>query len=362
MTNYLKIILTLILYASSTLLSAQLTVGSGDKKIAYQGRIGFQNDHASFFWPGSSATIHFEGNGAKATLKTLRGDAYFYVITDGNEAEAYKIHTDTITKTYVLASGLPQGRHSVQLFQLTNNTTETLFYGFELSGDTRLLKPARPPKRKIEFYGNSITAGHGVDVPDGGKDSGAPEFFDNYYTYAALTARHYNAQYSCIARSGIGVTISWFPEIMPEVYDRLRPSDRSSKWDFSRYQPDIVVINLFQNDSWLVNQPEHEQFKARFGTQKPGLEFIVQAYENLVKSIRSKYPKASIICALGNMDATRKGSAWPGYIETAVSHLKDKKIYTCFFPFKDTPGHPRKSEQQLMANELIQFIDRNLKW
>ena len=44
------------------------------------------------------------------------------------------------------------------------------------------------------------------------------------------------------------------------------------------YQPDIVVVNLFQNDSWIVNQPANEQFKARFGTTKPSEEVIVKAY------------------------------------------------------------------------------------
>ncbi len=61
--------------------------------------------------------------------------------------------------------------------------------------------------------------------------------------------------------------LSWFPEIMPEIYDRLNPGDPDSKWDFTLFTPDVVVINLFQNDSWLVNNPEHEQFKARLGQQ-----------------------------------------------------------------------------------------------
>ena len=42
--------------------------------------------------------------------------------------------------------------------------------------------------------------------------------------------------------------VSWFPLIMPEMYDRLTPTEASSKWDFSSYQPDVVVVNLFQND------------------------------------------------------------------------------------------------------------------
>ena len=94
-----------------------------------------------------------------------------------------------------------------------------------------------------------------------GKDSPDSTYTNNYLSYAALTARHYSADYHCICKSGIGITVSWFPEIMPEIYDRLDPTDPKSKWDFSFYIPDVVVINLLQNDSWLVNMPDSEEFK-----------------------------------------------------------------------------------------------------
>jgi len=42
--------------------------------------------------------------------------------------------------------------------------------------------------------------------------------------------------------------------IMPEMYDGLNPADGNSKWNFNEYTPDVVVVNLFQNDSWLVNR------------------------------------------------------------------------------------------------------------
>ncbi|WP_342644573.1 SGNH/GDSL hydrolase family protein [Mucilaginibacter sp. CSA2-8R] len=342
--------------------SAQLAVKPGDAKIAYMGRVKKGADSSSFYWPGSSATVNFMGTGVKASMRSLREQGYYYAIVDGDAAKALKFGADSSRKEFVLASHLPAGKHTLQLFKLSNNTSEDVFYGFSIDGDAKLLAPAKLPKRKIEFYGNSITAGHGVDVPTGQKESGAPEYFNNYYTYAALTARHYQAQYSCIARSGIGVMVSWFPEIMPEIYNRLDPMDANSLWDFNKYTPDVVVINLFQNDYWLINNPNHEQFKRRFGTAKPTEEFIINAYQNLVSSIRAKYPKAQIICALGNMNATEPGSKFPGYIEQAVARLKDNNIHTCFFPYKNTGGHPNKTEQQRMADQLINFIDKTVKW
>lgn len=81
-----------------------------------------------------------------------------------------------------------------------------------------------------------------------------------------------------------------------------------------------------------------------------------------MRSIRSKYPSASIICALGNMDATKSGSEWPSYIQKAVDELNDKKIYTLVFPYKERENHPNRKEQEAMSARLIEFIDHNIKW
>ena len=356
-------LISLLLFIVITCSYASIPVPFNHKDLSYMGRVEtINNQYVGIYWPGTSVTINFKGTGIKAILKNGKEDAYFYAIVDGNEKEAKKIKADTIKSTIELARGLKNIAHSLQLFKLSNNTSTTDFYGFELTDGSQVLKANPLPQRKIEFYGNSITAGHGVDVLPGHDDSGSPDYFNNYRTYAALSARHFNAQYSCIARSGIGVMVSWFPIIMPEMYDRLNPNDPTSKWDFTKYTPDVVVINLFQNDAWLTANLQHEQFKARFGTTPPDEQTIIRSYQNFVKSIRSRYPNASIICVLGSMDATRKGSPWPGYIEKAVKNMNDSRIYTHFFPYKETPGHPKIAEQKAMADELIDFIDKNIKW
>jgi hypothetical protein len=62
------------------------------------------------------------------------------------------------------------------------------------------------------------------------------------------------------------------------------------------------------------------------------------------------------------MDITRKGSPWPDYVNRAVNEMNDTLLYSHFFAWKDTPGHPRVDEQQSMANDLIQFIEANFGW
>lgn len=329
------------------------------QNIYYEGRIPRRADAAELAWPGTSATLVFKGNSVSAILQDLDTGNYYNVILDGKVIR--KIHTDKTKHRYLLASDLPDGKHRVELFKRTEwDKGKTLFYSFEIDQDAKILPRLPDKKRKIEFYGNSITCGYGVE--DDLRDSGYGYVENGYLSYAAITARHFNAALTSISKSGIGIMVSWFPLIMPEMYDRLDPTDPASKWDFSQYTPDIVVINLFQNDSWIVKMHDHEQFKNRFGTMEPSESAIVAAYKNFVATIRSRYPDATIICALGNMDATREGSPWPGYVAKAVSQLHDAKLYTHFFPYKNTDGHPDVAEQKAMAESLIHFIEEHVMW
>lgn len=338
---------------------AQSFVASQDKHISYEGRILFDQGAAELMWPGTSVRINFNGTGVSGVFMDEDTSNYYNVIVDGGAIT--KFHFDKEKKTYALAEGLPAGKHSLQIFKRTEwDKGRTWFYGFELGNGTSLLKPSPQPKRKIEFFGNSISCGYSINDTNG--DSPIGYYEDNYDAYPAITARHFNAQYHCTAKSGIGVMVSWFPLIMPEMYNRTDPQDSASRWDFNQYVPDVVVINLFQNDSWIVKLKDNAQFKARFGSTPPTEDFIVNAYKTFVQTIRITYPHAQIICMLGNMDITQAGSPWPGYVQKAVTQLNDSKIFTYMAPYKNTPGHPKTAEQQTLADGLIKFIEGNIKW
>lgn len=339
----------------------ELFVEYSDPDIAYEGRIDTSRiGAAELYWPGSSIKIKFKGQSIGAVMGESSADNYYNIIVD--EKQAFIFRPDTTRGYQELASGLSPGNHSLEMFRRTEwDRGKTSFYGFRIDGNAKLLPRAEKKKRKIEFYGNSITAGYAVEDTTGG-DSPDSTYTNNYLSYAALIARHYNAEYHCTSKGGIGITISWFPLIMPEAYNRLDPLDPASEWDFSRYQPDIIVINLMQNDSWLVHMPEHPEFTSRFGDNAPGGEDVIRAYQNFVTGIRGHYPAAYIVCAMGNMDATRKGSVWPGYVSQAVENIGDSRILTHFVAYKETPGHPSVSEQQDMADSFIRFIDENISW
>jgi lysophospholipase L1-like esterase len=353
----LKFTVFLLLFAISA--SAQKIVDNADTRIRYQGRIGHQDGVAQLYWSGTSMEVNFTGSTVKALLKDERGENYFNIIIDG---KITVLHPDTAKRLYTLASGLKAGNHTLLLYKRTEfSDGSTAFYNFQFEPKAEVL-PASPQKnRTIEFYGNSITAGYAVE-DFSGSDSYLSRYKNNYISYGALVARHFNAQYSFIVKSGIGVMVGYYPETMGQIFDRLNPTDANSKWDFSKYTPEVIVINLFQNDASLTRSPTRPEYLAKFPSGPPTEAYIIQSYKKLVQGIRAKNPNAQIICVLGNMDASKEGLPWPGYIQSAVDELKDKKVFVHIFPYKNTPGHPSIKEQQTMADDLTKFIDAYIKW
>jgi hypothetical protein len=339
---------------------AQTTIKADDPLIQYSGRVAIKDGVAELSWSATSVKINFTGSNLDVTLSDERSDNNYDVLIDGKVHSV--LHPLKEKQDYTLAEGLQRGNHTVELFKRTEWAMgKTWLYDFSIVGNNTFLPQSPPKTRKMEVFGNSISCGY-ADIDFTGQDRGTSPFEDAYIAYPSIIAQHFDAELHNTSRSGIGITVSWAPLIMPEMYDRLDATDPNSKWDFKKYAPDLVIINLFQNDKWLIDKPTHAQFKARFGDSIPKPEFIIKAYQNFVKKVRVKYPAANIICMLGSMDATSPGSPYPGYIEKAVAPLNDKKIYTHFIPYKGTNGHPSMKEQQAMADDLTAFIEKNIVW
>ena len=85
-----------------------------------------------------------------ATNKTPYERPNANVIVDKKSIQ--KFHFDTVKQTYVLAADLPYGKHTLQLFKRTEwDKGKTLFYGFAVDDNVKLLSPPELPKRKIEY-------------------------------------------------------------------------------------------------------------------------------------------------------------------------------------------------------------------
>ncbi len=340
--------------------SAKLSgLSAKSAKFRFVGRVDSSaTDYVRIFWPGTAIHLHYTGRDAKVELKDQKGENYLNVVVDHGEPSVIKL--DSLKHWYELTTDLPKGEHTISIYKRTEwDHGSTDVYGFQVNGD--FLEAPKSSGRVIEFFGNSITTGYanqdysGKDQPDGMKTN-------NYTAYSAMTARALDADMICTAKGGIGILVSWFPLIMPEMYNRLDPEDPKSVWDFTKVTPDIVVVNLFQNDSWLTQKPDYVEFKSRFGDTAPTEKEIIQAYQSFLKQLRSVYPNTPILCTLGSMDATKEGSPWPGYIESAVRAMDDERIDTLFFPYKGTAGHPHPEDHRKMADLLVGKIRLILGW
>jgi lysophospholipase L1-like esterase len=357
LTSAMTLAVAALLHANAF---AGVAVAPDDKNLQYTGRVDVSKPGApSISWPNTAIAGNFTGTSLAITLDDEKGKNYFNVFFDGDTATPLILEAAQGSKTYQLGVGLAPGKHSFLITKRTEGEEgATVVQGFELADGGRMLPPSARPTRHIEFFGDSITSGMGDEGPMNGRDDVSRDK-NSFLSYAGLTARALNAELHQTSQSGIGVMISWFPFTMPDFYDQLNAvGNNDSHWDFKRWTPDVVVINLLQNDFWLIGR-DHKL------KPEPTEADIVAHYEQFVRRIRQLYPHATIVCALGSMDATQKGSAWPGYIETAVAHMRqggDKRIDTVFFPYTGYGQHPRLKQQKENAEKLTAFIRQKMGW
>ncbi len=336
---------------------ASVMVGADNPQLQYTGRIDFADRARPVLsWPGTSIAANFTGSSLSITLDDQLGKNFFNVFIDDKPVV---IEAAQGSKTYAVASGLQPGAHRLLITKRTEGEEgSTLFKGLELADGGQLLAPPPRKQRRIEFFGDSITSGMGNESPDDGPDHLLKDK-NNYMSYASITARALDAEAHITSQSGIGIMISWFPFTMPDFYDQLNAvGNNDSKWDFSSWTPDVVVVNLFQNDRWLIDREKRL-------SPMPTDEQRIQAYKTFVQKVRTLYPRAYIVCALGSMDAVQEGSKWPGYVRTAVDQMRDggdQRIDTIIFPWNGFGGHPRVKQHQYNAGLLTDFIRKKVGW
>ena len=357
----IKVSLILLALMAGSAAVASTPIAPDNPLLQYTGRIDYT--HASgpqMSWPGSRLTASFTGSSVAVVLDDQLGKNYFNAFLDDDLTHPVILHCDKGEKTYEVADRLPSGRHKLLLTKRTEGEEgATTIRGLVLSEGGRLLSPPKRPKHRMEIFGDSITSGMGDESPDDGPDHLVKDK-NNFMSYGAIAARELKAELHVTSQSGIGVMVSWFDFIMPQFYDQLSAvGNNDTQWDFSLWTPEVVLINLFQNDKWLIDRENRLK-------PTPTDEQRIKAYVDFVKTIRGKYPHAYIICALGSMDATQEGSKWPGYITAAVAQMKKEnpgeKMDTLFFEFTGFGGHPRIKQHQANAAKLTKFIREKMGW
>ena len=329
-----------------------------DTNILYIGRIDHSDSlRPTFTYPGVQIRTGFTGTSLDMMCKPRSG--YFMAEIDGGKPFKVSFLGNTIVK---LAQGLTAGTHQAIVTYISEgyeNVPE--FHGFFVDKG-KTLAPATPlPKRKIEFIGNSITCGYGIEALSE-TEHYEEKTANYYYTYAARAARNLNAQALVVARSGIGVYRNYNgPQTgdivnMNSEYPYTLLYNDTHKWDFSRYTPDVVCINLGTNDT---------------STQGADSVLLLNGFKNLYRQVRSHYPKVKIVLLSGcMMTGQALLSARQAMDATAdYAHQQDDlDVYRYdFSPHDGSLGygadwHPSMRQHEKMANELTSYLQKLMKW
>jgi len=288
-------ILVFLFNACCAFLTKQEPINSGvidadDSYIQYTGRFDFTNPKCvAFDWAGVYIKARFKGTRCSIRLNDQKNE---YAVTVDNCAPRL-LKTDT-ANVYEVARGLSDSiSHSIMIQKRTEPLVgKGMFMGFILDKGKSLLLPETRPSRRIEFIGNSITSGFGVE----GASSDctfSPETENACMSYASMTARALNAEYQLISFSGRGVVRNYGEknttsvDPMPVLYDRTCFFDSTKKWNFKSWVPQAVVINLGTNDFSTLPHPDKVIFQ--------------DAYTRLLERIRYLYSGVTIFCVCGPM-------------------------------------------------------------
>jgi lysophospholipase L1-like esterase len=235
----------------------------------------------------------------------------------------------------------------------------SLFRGFSFGAGGMLLSPPPAPTRRLEIVGDSISCGTGIEGAN--ESCGLSADTENHYaTYGAIAARNLGAELHTIAIGGKGLYCNYSDcptstDPVPSYFGRTLREDANPAWDFARYQPDAVILNLGTNDFSHDRPPSESAF--------------TNAYRSFLQRLRSSYPKAKILCTIGPMLSGDSLTLVRRAIANAVSALGDTgiSVFELAPQNKDQDGigcgwHPNLKTHQKMALVLESALKAKLNW
>lgn len=352
----------------------QSYIGKGEKpifpleeKLQYCGRMDFDYEGGPLWvYPCSYVKLRFTGKSIKAVLTNYKGywNNEMGWILDGQMGRA--VLADEGISVIFIADGLSEGEHELCFYKRMDSCHMVVFHGFLVDEGFELLEPPARPDRRIEVYGDSVSAG---EVSEALEYCGKPdpehngEYSNSYYSYPWITARRLDAELHSISQGGIALLEGEGYFNMPDtkgmeyVYDKIQyqPWFGAKEWDFSKYIPQLVLLAFGQNDKHPYDymKEDYDGDKARFWRQR---------YAEFIRRLRRIYPEAHIICktTILNHDIS-----WDRAIRQVVHELQDVHVH--YFEYSNnsvgTPGHVRRPEAEKMADELCTYvIELNAKW
>lgn len=325
--------------------------------------MAFSGSGAEFQFTGKKAVVTFQGDSASLRVGNVDNHARIAIYVNGERVIDDMI--DRAEKSYTVVESDTEEDCTIRIIKLSETAMSTVGIKRIEADAGAVIQPVEERDYLIEFIGDSITCGYGVDDEDRNHHF-STRTEDVTKTYAYKTAEALNADYSMVAISGYGVISGYTADgsekntaqTLPQYYDKLgfsygqysgrTPQDCS--WDFSGREPDLIVVNLGTNDDsyTLTDGERQEEFQT--------------AYTAFIEQIRSCNPDARIVCTLGIM-----GDRLYPYVEQAVETYTAQTGDECVTAMKFDPQsasdgyaadwHPTEATHRKAAEKLTTYIE-----
>jgi lysophospholipase L1-like esterase len=260
-------------------------------------------------------------------------------------------------------AGLANGKHTVELRKRSEAYFGSIFIGNVTTNGA--LRPDVRRNRKIEFIGDSITVGYGMDgvLPC----TNTAEIEDNPNTYAVKAANSLKAEYDIVAWSGIGLVRNTAYGVqgdptMTSRWTKYGAQDADNSYTFPTSEtPDAVVIALGTND-----------FSNNNNREPLNVGNFTSAVASFVRTIQKHYPVAQFFLVTSPMlgddypAGEAQHTAQTKAFTDAAAQLKSKKIHVVDWPTQGSDVgcdyHPTVATNAAEAPVLASAIAKALGW
>ena len=327
---------------------AETLIAASDPAMWYTGRFQINADGSrTFDWEGSQMWVNVKGASYVKVVVNASGGILGRFIVEANGLEVSSFYVGggngaLATNTFFVAYDLTDTR-TIRVIQTlepqfagANPNAYFTFVGFLTDGTAA---PASAPRsRRIELVGDSISAGYGSRGSAAlAKSYGCPvddNTSGNKYTYNWFLAENFTADIVPIAWSGKGMYQNCCDdgEKMPSYYlQTLGGGSYTRDWDFKRFTPSMMIINLGTNDFGHDAGPAWEAaFTATYG------QFVANA------TTTYKNAKLPIFVAQGPMNC---GAPLRAALMSAITTINAKGgaatyLDMCGPPNDGCGGHP----------------------
>lgn len=278
------------------------SVRPDDSHIVYEGRVLHRDGKVLMDWPCITIRVHVAVVGAGSVVAQLDGGGSRFLATSIGLNDS-----QVIDKTIFTSSGMANytiaeypkgaaGQYAIAIRKVTEakyDAATPTFKGFQLSPSVTLAAGApQRPTRRVEFFGDSNTAGFGIQGQAGAV--GDLRCFENGMKYencndgyASLLARALDAEMHLQAWSGKGVVTNSFPRggkrTMPTYWKQTLATDATTEteWNFGLWVPDVVIVYLGSNDFNSLIHSTLPDFVPAYGKM---LSSIFASYANATKT------------------------------------------------------------------------------